>query len=444
MKPPGLISRSRLALCDMARRLNDWNLGIALAVRSGLKRAIKRCWQWLVRHQHPPDDQSCIGTSLCCRMARVLVAIALVELLACALILTVSWWPWPPVIAVAACGYYRMKQRNGLWVYGTARWSGEDELRRAGLIGGNKGLSIGRLGHPGHLPLVPRLLSMFDPNTSSRDASERFMARLMPKLFATNGEVVRLKNAVHTAIFGPTGAGKGASFIIPWLLETDESAVVLDYKGENAAITARHREKVFGHHSVLLDPFNVVTATSDRLDPIDFILKGSPTAIDDCRDLAEQLVLRTGEEREPHWNDASEMWISGTCVAVVEEAEKENRSIQRVRDVLSNPNNVPKLIELLCQGDGMISRLGGQLAHFRDKELSSTLTSVNRHLRFLDTPSVAAITTRSSFDPGKLRDGKMTVYCIVPPEHMRAQAALIRMWIGALIRAVVRGGLQHG
>ena len=33
----------------------------------------------------------------------------------------------------------------------------------------------------------------------------------------------------------------------------------------------------------------------------------------------------------------------------------------------------------------MLSRLGHQLTHFKDKELSSTLTTTNRFMRFLDT-----------------------------------------------------------
>ncbi len=36
----------------------------------------------------------------------------------------------------------------------------------------------------------------------------------------------------------------------------------------------------------------------------------------------------------------------------------------------------------------------------------------------------------------------MTIYCILPPNHMRAQSALLRMWIGSMMRAVVKGGLD--
>ena len=37
----------------------------------------------------------------------------------------------------------------------------------------------------------------------------------------------------------------------------------------------------------------------------------------------------------------------------------------------------------------------------------------------------------------------MTVYLVLDPQHVRAQQALLRLWIGSLLRAVVRGGLQE-
>jgi type IV secretion system protein VirD4 len=86
--------------------------------------------------------------------------------------------------------------------------------------------------------------------------------------------------------------------------------------------------------------------------------------------------------------------------------------------------------------------LGHQLAQFKDKELASVLTTTNRFLRFLDTPAVAASTVASSFDPSRLNGGRTTIYLVLPPEHMRAQSPLLRLWIGALLRAVIKGGLR--
>jgi len=37
----------------------------------------------------------------------------------------------------------------------------------------------------------------------------------------------------------------------------------------------------------------------------------------------------------------------------------------------------------------------------------------------------------------------MTVYIVIPPEHLRTQSPLIRVWVNGLLRAVIQGGLTH-
>ena len=168
-------------------------------------------------------------------------------------------------------------------------------------------------------------------------------------------------------------------------------------------------------------------------------------ALDDCRDLANALVIRTGQEKEPHWVDAAEMNIGGIASFVVQYASEADRSLQTVRDILANPQELEAAILTMGQSDawqGMMARLGHSLSNFKDKELASTLTTTGRFLRFLDTLAIAESTKNSSFDPSDLLKGRMTIYLILPPEHMRAQSPLLRLWIGSLMRAVVRGGLQ--
>jgi type IV secretion system protein VirD4 len=117
-----------------------------------------------------------------------------------------------------------------------------------------------------------------------------------------------------------------------------------------------------------------------------------------------------------------------------------------LRELLCQPERMDLAIKLMCSSDawdGMLARMGGQLLHFVERERASTLTTVSRHLRNLDTPAIAASTSASSFDPKELRKGKMSAYLILPPDHMRAQAPLLRLWITALLRAVVKGGLQE-
>ena len=132
--------------------------------------------------------------------------------------------------------------------------------------------------------------------------------------------------------------------------------------------------------------------------------------------------------------------------AVTAYATDEERNLQSVRKLLTNQEKMHAAIQMLCESDkwdGMLARRGNQMSNSKDKELASTLTTTNRFMRFLDTVAVSDNTKQSSFDPAELLTGKMTIYLVLPPEHMRTQSALLRLWIGSLLRSVIRGGLQE-
>lgn len=323
-----------------------------------------------------------------------------------------------------------LRRRLRLTALGTARWADASDLK-----GMSTGLIVGRM--DSRPAFVSRVKGLFDSSLSSKVAVQQFLT--------SRTGFVRLSKAVHTAVFAPVGVGKSTGLVIPHLLTCSDSCVVIDFKGELASITAKAR-RAMGHRVVLLDPFKVVANTPDSFNPLDFIDPNEPLAIDECRDLAEALVVRTGQEKEPHWLDSAEVWMGAMIAAVVHFGKGNDKSLQSVRTVLADPAKMDAIIKLMCESDawdGMLSRLGHQLLHFKDKELGSTLTTTNRFMRFLDTLAIAESTRESSFNPADLRKGKMTVYLVLPPEHMRAQSPLLRMWIASMMRAVVRGGLQE-
>ncbi|MBI1347060.1 TraM recognition domain-containing protein [bacterium] len=336
---------------------------------------------------------------------------------------------------------------QALTAFGTARWADVADLQAAGMLDAHSGLIIGRVGGWAKPSFQKAMRQLFNSWVPSKEACEQFLASIrVGRKSKLPPPLVRLPKAVHIAVFAPTGVGKGVSAVIPFLLAADESAVIVDFKGENSQITAEHRRKMFGHQIVVLDPFKLVSQAPQTFNPLDFISKDSPTAIDECRDLAEALVIRTGQERDPHWVDSAEAWIAALIALVVYYGEPNDRSLQTVRTLLSSPDKLEMAIKLMCSSDawdGMLARMGSQLTHFEGKERGSTLTTTSRFLRFLDTLAVSDSTKTSSFNPDDLRRGKTTVYLILPPEHQRAQSPLLRMWIGSLLRAVVRGGLQE-
>lgn len=344
-------------------------------------------------------------------------------------------WPWPlaiPLIAFVA-------RRKAFWssAHGTARWADEADLRKAGMLGGD-GIILGRY-ECDPPSLFSALRALFD--FKNPDGPEMFIRCVRRK---SHTIMVRLCTAVHTAVFAPTGAGKNVSIVFPFLLTCKDSVVCVDFKGENAKVTGDTRRKM-GQRVVMLDPYRVATQNPDGFNPIDFIDADSPTAIDDCRDLAEMLVHRTGEEKEPHWNVSAQMFIGAVIALVVVIGKPGMRSLQTVKQILSDPESLQMAIRAMIASKawgGFLSRLGSTLTYFKDRELNSVMTTVNRHLSFLDTPSVAESTKCSTFDPRELTQN-MTVYLVLPPDRMKALSPLLRMWVGSLLKACVKNGLQE-
>ena len=381
-------------------------------------------------------------------LSRMILILALIGYSFC--VVMVSMWSggfvYIGIVIVLLVCFTRRKPGN-YTAYGTARWATFDDLKYAGMLGARRGPIIGRITNDSKPSFRKAQGDLFSFRVSSKEACEQFFDAI--RFFRPprqDSSLVRLPNAVHTAFFAPTGVGKGVSCVIPFLLTSHESAVVVDFKGELFLKTAEHRRRAFGHKIIVLDPYKAVSQNPDSFNPVEFIHRDSPTAIDEVRDLAEAVVIRTGQEREPHWTDSAEAWIGALTALVVYYAEFGDRSLQTVRTLLTNPTKLEMALKLMCSSDawgGMLARMGGQLSQFKDRELSSTLTTTNRFLRFLDTLAIAANTQTSSFNPADLLGGRMTIYLVLPPEHMRSASPLLRLWIGSLLRAVVRGGLQE-
>ncbi len=178
---------------------------------------------------------------------------------------------------------------------------------------------------------------MFTPLRRSSMAVEMFLAAFGGRLRGCNS-LIRSEKYVHLATFAPTGRGKGRSVLIPNLKSYQGSCVVTDPKGELFELTAGHRQREFGHRIVRLDPFAIGGPGAGCFNPLDLIDATAPDFLDQCRDLANALVVRTGHESEPHWNDSSEL-ILLCMIAFVAAGEPDPafRNLQTIRDLLGAP-----------------------------------------------------------------------------------------------------------
>lgn len=367
-----------------------------------------------------------VAASLCCVAGAVILGLR---------------FPLAGVCLLLFIGWRHMHRWHGAgWTHGTARWSGLLDLARNGLLGKN-GLVFGRVcvdpPSPGQA-----LRMLFSRKVSADLACRAVLAAFLRRKWINNC-LVRLEKFTHILTVAPTGRGKGVSVIIPNLLSYRRSVVVTDPKGENFRISAHHRKKKFKHRIFRLDPFAMCGPGSDTFNPLACIDQNANDFLDQCRDVANMLVVRAGTEPDPHWNDAAELIITAMIAFICAcEPDLTKRNFGTFRALVSSPQRFAKAVEVMQQVQGfggVVERLGQQLGWFRDKELGSVLTTVQRHTAFLDSPVVATSVASSSFDPRELKKRDCSLYLILPHDRLGTLAPLMRLWIGMVLRTVARG-----
>ncbi len=287
--------------------------------------------------------------------------------------------------------------------------------------------------------------ALFNRSLDDKAACQRFLQAFQR---GRQKQLVRLKNAVHTAVFAPAGAGKNVAIVEPFLLTDDDSAIVTDIKGENAEITAAHRAKVFGQKIMLLDPWRVATDKPACCNVLDLMDKDDPEVLDKVRALAAAIVEKNPNDKERHWTEKAEKFIAGVMAAVVHFCPPEKRSMQEVAEIMANKTLLAQVIDALKASpahNGLLARVGHEMSESVEKELDGILSTANRSLTFLGTPAVMESTKRTSdFDLSWLYERKgATIYLVIPLQYMKSHAALMRLWVAAFTKYIVSRGIKN-
>lgn len=330
--------------------------------------------------------------------------------------------------------------------HGSARLADLADLQRAGMLSG-KGLILGTTGY---LPKPTRwqaVACVLSPGVPSEFANRAFLEAFTSN--AAGQALIRVANYVHLATFAPTGRGKSVSVIVPNLLTYPGSCVVIDPKGELYRATSDQRYARGGDICVY-DPFGIACADGDRLNPLDFIDENALDFIDQCRDVAAAMVVRTGNEHDPHWNDRAEHVIMAMIAFVCAcEPDRSQRNLSLVRELLASPQKMTRALQAMqMQGDrfgGVVSRLGHELNWLTGDERASVMSTVQRHSAFLDGPAIAGQTRNTTFNPRVMRTGKwpVTLYLCLPAERLGTLSAVQRLWVTTLLRVLTRGSLAN-
>lgn len=274
---------------------------------------------------------------------------------------------------------------------------------------------------------------------------------------------IGLKDDRHLLTIASPGGGKGRSAIIPNLLTWPGSALVIDPKGTNAAVTAARRgngggrvTKYFGQTVHVFDPFKVVAPlgiASSSFNPLALLDPDSERIAEDIWAISDSLVVM--EQGAAHWDESAHSLISGVIAHIITTEPAASRTLGRVRDLLTDPlfmgskkqimegvSIVGEMVRNNKAAAGLAAKAASQISAAGDQERGSILSTAQRHTKWLDSPPMRAVLSGSGFDLRDLKRTLMTVYVVIPPEELDNHKRFLRLFVTLGLAAMTRERAQ--
>lgn len=267
----------------------------------------------------------------------------------------------------------------------------------------------------------------------------------------------------HIQTVAGTRAGKSVT-VIANLLLYDGSVIALDMKAELAIKTAARRAAM-GQDVYVLDPFKRAHGDAAkfraRFNPLASLNLDSDIVIEDAQQIVDALIVSTGQEKDPHWNESAGAAILGLILYACfgPDVPDDDRHLGTVRRFVTRAleavivDGKPQDFALrrqIIKGVGALRSAGhadvadtieasvrGLYEKSRD-ERASVISTMNRHTAFLEYRNIRDVLSGNDFD---LRDLKrkpngMSVYLCLPATRMNSCSRWFRILINQLIVAM--------
>lgn len=238
----------------------------------------------------------------------------------------------------------------------------------------------------------------------------------------------------------PTGAGKGTGSIVPALLNYPGPALVIDIKGELAAVTARRRREM-GQDVFIVDPFGVVTDNPDTFNPIDSLDPTSETFTDDVISLTRAIVDPVRSTLDPFWDNSAASWISGMIAHVARHRPPVLRNLGEVHYLFSqSAEDFGFTIEEMRKSKSAWANRVGNMMQGTDSRVLANIRSTCQHqLWFLASEIIASGMSKTSIDvEGWSAEKPITIYLVLPPERLLSHSKFFRVILNQLLEIKIR------
>lgn len=253
------------------------------------------------------------------------------------------------------------------------------------------------------------------------------------------------KPEAHTLIMAPTRTGKGTRIIVPTLLRYSGSLLVIDPKGENAAIAGRQRTSIGPVH--ILNPWGVLddelTARSlptSRFNPLDVVRRGDIDAASIAHTMAESICVRSEGKDSAYWEGNATAILTAVLLWLADR-DGETKTLARVRQIVTLPlDRIQKeffvpMSASTAFGGAIAENIGPFVTVDDSRDLPAIMRTLAEATRFISDERLKAATAVSDFDLRTLPHRPETVFLVIPPDKMKAQATWLRLMLAAFTHA---------
>lgn len=276
----------------------------------------------------------------------------------------------------------------------------------------------------------------------------------------------RYGGPAHITTIGPTRTGKGRRLLIPNLaLETDRSMVVIDIKGELAAITGEWRGR--SGEVAYLNPFGLYAddprymLKSVGYNPLLALNPQSLSFVDDAMSLAEDLIPTEANTHQPHFPQSAQNLLAALIMFVrLGFGKEEGRFIPLAPDgkvvvpdghILAPTFGEVRRLLAALPSEAFVMLIKAMMKHPLDaikakaaqfqggeanREVMSILSTARTQTSFLDSPAIRGNLERHDFVFSDLKKKPMTVFLILPPYLLRTHAKWLRLVIDSAMRSL--------
>ena len=263
----------------------------------------------------------------------------------------------------------------------------------------------------------------------------------------------------HLMTVAPTGAGKGTGCIVPALLRYLGPVIVIDPKGENAAITARRRREL-GHEVVVIDPMGITGLPAASLNPLDLIDIDGPFAVDRAMAVVETLVppgLGRNSNDGDYWRERGANVVLGVILHVLADLPREDRHLGTVQHLVAQAMSEMALYVKTAEGQVMppgllehsvlsglesscnaeARRIGSALRMGAVSTLGGILSFAQSIISVVKTGAIEASLRSTSFDlNGVVAGAPLSIYLVLPPHMLSSHGRLLRLWVQSLMTLI--------